>query len=122
MSKKLSYVCPNFLPFLEPKSEHFLFHLLHRNFAQFFCLFWSQNRSTFYITCYIGILPNFFALFGAKIGAFSFTYYRGILPKNFAFVGAKIGALSIYYYYPLFCPNLFPLKLIFFCPYNTFLI
>ena len=79
---KKSYVCPNFLPFLEPKSEHFLFHLLHRNFAQlfclfwsqngsifyhllqsnfaqFFCLFWSQNWSTFYITCYIGILPNF---------------------------------------------------------------
>ena len=64
-------------------------------FAQIFCLFWSQNRSTFYVTFYIGILPNFFAFFGAKIGAFSITYYRGILPKFFAFFRAKIGAFSI---------------------------
>ena len=114
---KKNLVCPNFLPFLEPKSEHFLFHLLDRSFAQLFCLSWSQNRSIsityhrrilpkflpllepklehFYITYYVGILPNFFAFFGAKIGAFSITYNRRILPKFFAFFGAKIGALSV---------------------------
>ena len=65
--------CPNYLPFLEPKLEH----LLQRNFALIFCLFWSQNRS---------------------------TYYRGILPKFFAFFGAKIEALTT----EEFCPNFLP--------------
>merc|ERR1712051_903357 len=94
--------CPNYLPFLEPKSEH----LLQRNFAQIFCLFWSQKRSAYYR----GILPKFFAFYGAKIGALTTeefcpnflpfwsqnwsTYYRGILPNFFAFFGAKIGALT----------------------------
>ena len=104
--------CPTFLPFLEPKSEHF-YHLPQKNFAQFFCLFWSQNQSTFYITYYIGILPKFFAFFGAKIGAltteeFCPNFLPFLEPKLehfllltipyfaqiFAIFGAKIRALS----------------------------
>ena len=110
--------CPNFLPFLEPKSEH----LLQRNFAQIFCLFWSQNRSAYYR----GILPKFFAFFGAKIGAltteeFCPNFLPFLEPKLehfllltipyfaqiFAIFGAKIRALSTADY-PLFCPNFLP--------------
>ena len=38
-------ILPKFLPFLEPKSEHFLYHLLQRNFAQIFALFGAKIRA-----------------------------------------------------------------------------
>ena len=66
--------CPNYLPFLEPKLEH----LLQRNFALIFCLFWSQNRS---------------------------TYYRGILPKFFAFLEPKSEHLLQRNVAQFFCPS-----------------
>ena len=54
---KKSYVCPIFLPF------------------------WSQNRSTFHITYYIGILPKFFA----SIRFFYLVYMIFKYSKRFRF-------------------------------------
>ena len=110
--------CPNYLPFLEPKLEH----LLQRNFALIFCLFWSQNRSTYYR----GILPKFFAFLEPKSEhllqrnvtqifcpswsqnwSTFYCWLSPILPKFFAFFGVKTRAPSTANY-PLFCPIFLP--------------
>ena len=64
-------------------------------FAQTFCLFWSQNGSTFYFTYYIGICPNILPFLEPKWEHFLFYILHSNLPQYFAFFGAKMGALSI---------------------------